>query len=74
LILYGPGAFPLTVAQTQPQQRQGIQRRNLKKGPRRLKKSVEQLDREMETYMADAPRISEDDVSAAVSAGLAMQQ
>lgn len=41
----------------------------MKKGPRRLKKSVAQLDREMEAYMADAPRISENDVSAAVGAG-----
>ncbi|KAF8531143.1 hypothetical protein JB92DRAFT_250045 [Gautieria morchelliformis] len=42
------------------------QRRKFKKGPRRLKKSVEQLDREMETYMAAAPQFSASDIKMAV--------
>ncbi|KAF8578972.1 hypothetical protein K439DRAFT_1416659 [Ramaria rubella] len=45
------------------------QRRKIKKGPRRLKKSVEQLDREMEVYMADAPPITQSNISAAVGNG-----
>ncbi|KAF8524385.1 hypothetical protein BU17DRAFT_63371 [Hysterangium stoloniferum] len=36
------------------------QRRGVKKGPRRLKKSAEQLDKDMEVYMAQSPRLPSD--------------
>lgn len=46
-----------------------MQRRILKKGPRRLKKSVAQLDREMEIYMAGVPHLSEIGVKTGVNMG-----